>query len=51
MKMYEGDGRENPENEKRMKPRKYSPCGCPPLPPSTKREVVSPERAKFGEYV
>ena len=39
MKMYDGDGTENPENEKRMKPRKNSRFGCPPLTPSTKIEA------------
>ena len=39
MKMYDRDGRENRENEKRMKPRKNSLFGCPPIPPYTKMEA------------
>ena len=33
MKMYDGDGRENPENEKRTKPRKTFPVWLPSHPP------------------
>ena len=42
---------EKPRNMYKRNARKHSPFGYPPIPPSTKREVVSPERAKIGEYV
>ena len=40
MKVYYGGGRKNPENEKdETKEKRFSPFGCPPIPPSTKMEA------------
>ena len=40
VKVYDGDGRKNPENEKDdTKEKRFSPFGCPPIPPSIKLEA------------
>ena len=40
VKVYDGDGRKNPENEKdETKEKRFSPFGCPPITPSIKLET------------
>ena len=38
-KIYDGDGRKNPEKQKVTKSRKKFPVGCPPLPRLRKVEA------------